>query len=220
MRVENRADWLVFTDIFVQRIYDEAIAIALDAADVSRTFHVVDLGANVGYFALRLLDVAMQRPDRQLPIKLDLVEGSASLCAELRTRLSGQLPPNVSVTITNGLVGARTGHAELYESEFHIGNSLRPERYAQRSFVDYVDLDKLTESAPVIDLFKCDIEGTEQMLLENYPGLLDRVRVGAMELHHSLCDTRRCYELLGQLRFHVHATRATECFDEVLFQRR
>ncbi len=218
--INDRAEWMAFTDIFVGRIYDDAITAALAAADVSRTFHVVDLGANVGYFALRFLDLAMQRYGRELPIHIILVEPSRSLCAELQTRLVHQIRPNATVTLTNGLAGVRSGSAELYESAFHIGNSLTPDRYAHKSVVPYVDLEELTASVKTIHLLKCDIEGAEETFLENYPQLLDKVEVGAMELHHALCDTRHCRQLLVQRGFHLNVTRATEWFDELWFQRR
>jgi FkbM family methyltransferase len=218
-RIRNRAEWLAFTDIFVGRIYDGAISAALQTASPERTFDVLDLGANVGYFALRFLDLALQAHRDKLSINLILVEPTRSLCDELRTRLIPQIPQNVSVSLVDRLVGLRTGSAELYESAFHIGNGLIPDRFARKSLVPYVDLDNLTSYMKRIDLLKCDIEGAEQTFLENYPALLDRVEVGAMELHHTLNDSRRCAELLEQRGFRIHRTRVTEWFDEIWFQR-
>jgi FkbM family methyltransferase len=218
-RVNNRAEWLAFTDVFVGKIYDEAIAAALATANLSRTFHVLDLGANVGYFALRFLDLAIERFGRDLLIHIVLAEPTKSLCAELETRLIRQIPPNVSVKLVNGLAGAKSGSAELYESDFHISNSLTPDRYAEKSIVPYVDLDQITESMDRIHLLKCDIEGSEQAFLENYPQLLERIEVGTMELHHSLNDSRRCLDLLQEYGFQVHTTRATDWFDEIWFSR-
>jgi hypothetical protein len=129
--------WL--TDIFVGRIYDGAITASLAAAEGSRTFHVLDLGANVGYFALRFVDLAMQRYRGCLPVHIILVEPIQSMCAEMQTRLIPQIPPNVTANLVNGLVGSRTGNAELYETAFHIGNGLARDHYARKSMMPYVD---------------------------------------------------------------------------------
>jgi len=67
-----------------------------------------------------------------------------------------------------------------------------------------VDLDHITESMDKIHLLKCDIKGSEQAFLENYPQLLERVEVGTRELHHSLNDSRRCHDLLQEYGFQVH----------------
>ena len=217
--VRCRAEWETFAEIFIAGTYNDAIEAALKRADRSRPLRVMDLGANVGYFALRLIDLAAQRCEPEMQLDIVLIEASGFLCTELHTRLIPQLPSRVTAKVVNGLVGARSGSGELYESAFHVGNTLIPDRFARKSVVRYVDLDAVTESMATIDLLKCDIEGAEQMFLQNYPGLLRRVQVGVMEVHRSHVDAQSCYAMLSQLGFRLHSTRTNEWFDEVWFDR-
>jgi FkbM family methyltransferase len=216
--VSCRAEWETFADIFVNRAYDVPIQAALERANGSRPFNVLDLGANVGYFALRVVDVAA-RCGLEVPIALTLVEASARLCVELQERVVAQLPGRFSASVVHGLVGERVGSSQFHESAFHIGNSLRADPYARVSSVPYVDLDGVTASMHSVDLLKCDIEGAEQTFLQRYPALLDKVQVGVMEVHHPPVDPAICYELLKQRGFRVQITRSTEWFDEAWFDR-
>jgi FkbM family methyltransferase len=214
-----RAEWETFTDIFVAGTYDDAIGAALKRADPTRPLRVVDLGANVGYFTLRVIDLAARQCEPETRLDMVLIEASGLLCTELQARLVPQLPRWVTATVVNGLVGARNGSGELYESAFHIGNTLIPDRFARKSVVRYVDVDELTQSMGTIDLLKCDIEGAEQMFLQSYPSLLQRVQVGVMEVHHSHADARSCYRMLSELGFRLHTSRSNGWFDEVWFDR-
>jgi len=220
LRVRSRAEWCTFTDIFVGGIYDAAIRAALASANPDRPFYVLDLGANVGHFALRFLDFAVHHQQQVgFPIRLFMVEPSPGVMRELQARLTLQVPPNVTLQFASGLAGKRSGSAYLHESSFHIGNSLNHDHYKKKILVPYVDLEELTRPAESIDLLKCDVEGAELAFLENYPALLDKVNVGAMELHHNLCDTHRCRELLIQHSFVPSSLRQTQWFDEIWFQR-
>src|SRR5687768_2408116 len=53
--LQSFADWCVYNDIFVEGEYDSAINDSLKSR-TSQNFRVVDLGANVGFFTLRVLD--------------------------------------------------------------------------------------------------------------------------------------------------------------------
>ena len=63
------------------------------------------------------------------------------------------------------------------------------------------ELETLFPEGVSIDLLKCDIEGSELELLESYGDLLRRVEIAVIELHHEICDTARCYELLRAAGF-------------------
>ena len=88
--VRCRAEWETFAEIFIAGTYDDAIEAALKRADRSRPLRVMDLGANVGYFALRLIDLAAQRCEPEMQLDIVLIEASGFLCTELHTRL---IPP-------------------------------------------------------------------------------------------------------------------------------
>jgi len=219
VRVESRAEWLIFNDIFVERNYDAPIKAALRAANGTGPLQVLDLGANVGYFTVRVLDEAARQHPEGLPIEVHLVEASRSLCEELARRLGRPSRPEVRLQIVHGLVGKREGEGALYESYYHIGNSLTPDPGAARSIVPYVDLTAVKPGGGPIHLLKCDIEGAEEEFLASYPELLDRVAVGVIELHHLHCDTKRCIRLLEECGFVLHSLQDTPWFHELWFDR-
>ena len=64
--------------------------------------------------------------------------------------------------------------------------------------VPFVDLDTLLPPGERIALLKCDIEGAEEIFLENYPQLFSRVDRAVFELHYDRCNVDRCVDLLDQ----------------------
>jgi FkbM family methyltransferase len=198
IRVAGDSDWVIYNDIFVDGEYDGPIRAALGSAPAGRKMRVLDVGANVGFFTLRLLDL-LRRGDADSPrVSVVLVEGSPKVGAELERRLLGDNSLDGAVCIVKGLAGERTGSARIAENDFHAMNSIFFDRTADFVEVDFVDLDSLVGAGEEIDLLKCDIEGAELRLIENYPDLLRRTRAAVFELHHGRCDTERCRRLLHE----------------------
>ncbi|MFY9825859.1 MAG: hypothetical protein WAM82_31100, partial [Thermoanaerobaculia bacterium] len=77
LTVESPADWTLYNDIFADGEYDAAIRDALGDAPAGRPLTVLDLGANVGYFALRLGDLALRHDG--VDLRLVAVEASPGL---------------------------------------------------------------------------------------------------------------------------------------------
>jgi hypothetical protein len=67
-RVESLSDWVVYNEIFVDRVYDTAIEQALGSVPPDRPLRVLDLGAHVGYFSLRVADLVRLRPGARAAI--------------------------------------------------------------------------------------------------------------------------------------------------------
>jgi FkbM family methyltransferase len=93
-------------------------------------------------------------------------------------------------TVTNGLVGKRTGTARLNYA--HEDNQNFVDESAQRDLwaraggaedISYVDLAALVNDAPSIDLIKCDIEGSEFDFIQSYPDLLRKTVRLVIEFH-------------------------------------
>ncbi|HEX9668518.1 MAG TPA: FkbM family methyltransferase [Thermoanaerobaculia bacterium] len=197
--VESPADWTIYNDVFADGEYDEAICAALDDAPADRPLAVLDLGANVGYFALRLADLAQRRG---IDFRITCLEPSRALVRELERRLLPQAALAGRVRLVPGLAGRRGGAGRLFESPHHFEHSALPRDGGRQVAAPYVDLAALTADWPRVDLLKCDIEGAELELLETYAGdLLPRVRRAVVELHHRRCDTARCLELLAAAGF-------------------
>ncbi|HEX9445385.1 MAG TPA: FkbM family methyltransferase [Candidatus Binatia bacterium] len=194
-RLASHSEWVVYDEIFVHGEYDRALGLALDvAAGHDLPIHIVDIGSHVGLFTLRATQQVLERGMGNRQFKITAVEGNAVLVKEFQARIFGDNGLSRNVALTHGLVGRRTGQAYLN------GDSLF-RREEPAVMVPFVDLSALLAGAPQIDLLKCDIEGAELLLLENYPDLLRKVNVAVFELHANLCDTRRCRELLREYGF-------------------
>jgi FkbM family methyltransferase len=201
VRLANYTDWVVYNEIFVDSEYDEAISRALDLAPETTPLSVVDLGANAGFFTLRVVDQAHQRRVERERLRITAVEGSRWLVEEFRSRVILENALSKHVRLVHGLIGERAGTATFYEADSHLSNTLFRGSAGSGVQVDYVDLSPLFTSEPVIALLKCDIEGAEQLFIQNYPDLLGKVRVAVFELHTHYCDTRLCQRLLRECGF-------------------
>ncbi|HVS63069.1 MAG TPA: FkbM family methyltransferase [Thermoanaerobaculia bacterium] len=193
VHIGNASDWLVFNEIFVDGDYDAAID-GLIGRD--EPLEILDLGANVGFFCLRVADVLIRR---EIDFRITAVEGSPRTFVELRRRLDQPLLEN-RLRLLQGLVGGRGGSASLAVRETHFTSSTRRSQAGDTVVeVPYVDLDDEPiwgAVPPAIDLLKCDIEGSEQLFLETYPQILERTRALVLEIHSLECDRDRCLELL------------------------
>ena len=197
VEIASDSDWWVYNEVFVDRVYDDAIERALGRAVPGSPLVCVDLGANVGFFSARVVELAHMRGVEAL--RLYLVEGSPTLAGALPRRLRST-PPAVVVEVIHGLVGQRRGRGALGEVAFSARNSLSlahnagitpPGEIPVRP-VDYVDLAEVVPEQR-IDLLKCDVEGAEQTVLETYADdVLPRVGVAVVELHRRLVDVDAC----------------------------
>jgi FkbM family methyltransferase len=198
VRVGTYGNWIVYNEIFVEGVYDEAIDRALDTLDGATTLKVLDLGANVGFFTLRVAD-RLHRRAHPPALSVVAVEGHDEWIEELRARLFVDNTALGETTVVHGLVGRRQGSAVL-----HAANSILRDPGAAGPLVPFVDLTTVAPSG-TIDLLKCDIEGAEQLFIEEYGDLLRRTRVAVFELHADLCDVAACRDQLQRAGFTHHA---------------
>lgn len=192
-RVESLSDWVVYNEIFVDREYDESIDHALAAAEPGRPVTVLDLGANVGYFSLRVAD-RVRQVGGSMRAALTLVEGHPTTFRELEARWRRQpLDARTAVRLVKGMAGPRSGAVRITDDGFGAAAHLGEGGIASVC----VDLDALFPGAEPIDLLKCDIEGAEAQVIEGYADLLGRVRCAALEFHPRRVDIDRLIRLLG-----------------------
>jgi FkbM family methyltransferase len=218
VRVASMGEWWVYNDIFVEGEYDSAIALALEDPP-AQELSVLDLGANVGFFALRVADRMLRAGNKGMTATITLVEGSPRVFAELKRRLDVQRLPFSSVRLIHGLVGMRSGIGVIHESAVHVKNTIVGPEGAAGRHVPYVDLVKAMEDIPSVDLLKCDIEGAERLFVDNYGDLLSRVKRAVFELHHDLCDTRACVVALRSSGFQEVVVRQSGNRSLALFSR-
>jgi len=200
--VGSFAEWITYNDIFVDGEYDVAIRHAVQHSTPGSV--VLDVGGNVGYFALRFADLWL-RERQSDEFRLVGVEGSPHTFAMLQSRLR-QGPLNGHTDYRFGLAGKREGQARISTSRFHVTDSIVMGDPEKGTPVPFLDLSSVVPADARIALLKCDIEGAEQMFLENYPDLLRRTDSAVIELQHQICDTKLCVRLLEEAGL-VHAQR-------------
>jgi FkbM family methyltransferase len=194
IEVSSASDWAVYNEVFVEGEYDAAIRKVLEHAPDNPL--IVDLGANVGYFSLRFADLWRRQRGANAPFQLISVEGCPRTFVQLRNRLQ-QLSLAGRCVPSFGLAGARSGEATISTSVTTGLNSIHGHRSLSRARVPFIDLETIIPAEGRIALVKCDIEGAECTLLENYPGLFARVDAAVFEFHPQWCSVSRCRELLA-----------------------
>jgi FkbM family methyltransferase len=206
VKVASWAEWVTYNDIFVDGEYDVPIRHAISHADSNAI--ILDVGANVGYFALRLSDLWMrERPDESF--RLIGIEGSPHVFPTLQRRIRQALLVG-KAHYHFGLAGKRSGEARISSSEFHVTNSIVTGDGAHGASVPFIDVSTVVPADTRIALLKCDIEGAEQMFIENYPDLLRRTDSAVFEFQHDICDAERCIALLKEAGL-SHAKQLREC---------
>jgi FkbM family methyltransferase len=166
---------------------------------------VVDLGANVGFFLLRFLDLARSAGWRG-NLEGFAVEGVPETFSKLRHRLTGY-PELEGLECIQGLVGKRSGAAYIGIGENPLA-AAAGKKLPGTEQVRYVDVQQRLERLGELDLLKCDIEGSEGDVLDGYPDLLRMSRVLIIEFHPLLCDPRTLEERISAAGLELIAERA------------
>lgn len=219
VKVASKGEWWTYNDIFVDGEYDDPIQSALKGRTPGRPFVVLDLGANVGYFAFRVLDLIGPLEWERCCPDITMIEGSPKTFLELEKRIQSQRQPGVRVRLIRGLVGQPRGSGVIQESAIHVKSTTVDVPAGRGVRVDFVDLDSIMGDRIEVDLLKCDIEGTELLFIQSYADLLRKVKHAVFELHHDQCDTKKCVRILEELGFHQTIQRANSSFSVSLFSR-
>jgi hypothetical protein len=119
VKVASKGEWWAYNEIFVNGEYDVPIQAALGISS-GKPLVVLELGANVGYFTFRVLDLIRQQPLDQLLPGITMVEGSPETFGKLEEWVRPQRLTAASVRMVNGLAGWRTGSAPIRESAAHV----------------------------------------------------------------------------------------------------
>jgi len=201
IKVASKSDWVVFNEIFVERFYDRAISYVLNQVSDNSMIRVLDLGANVGYFALRFAQMVFESKQAAQPFMIHCVEGSPKVYIDLCSRLADNPLLRGHIQLTQGLVGERSGSTAMYESQFGAGNSVIQQHWSKPVVTSFVDLNTLIPNSASISLIKCDIEGSEQRFQDNYAELLRRTQAAVLELHHSYIDPDKFHDGMKALGF-------------------
>ena len=187
LKINSYMDYLVFKEVFTDKIYDEFIINALKKhANENEPRRVFDIGANLGFFTVRCCEIWNQIETRA-NIDFIIYEPSENCIGRLKQNLKKFDQKNFSFVIRNKLVGKKNGSDWFIEDkDHHLGQCISPRivkkghRYSRK--IDYYDLSKDLKLSN-IDLLKCDIEGSEIEFLNNYGFHLDNVKSIIIETH-------------------------------------
>lgn len=202
IKVASYAEWIIYNDIFVDGEYNLPIERFLSVAS-DNPLIILDLGANVGYFTLKAADFILTK-NPNADFLITLVEGSPSNYRKLKSRLAKQPALANKIRLICGLVGKPDGKAKIREFDFHVKNMVCNNGKSKGVIVPFVNLNSLYSENQDIDLLKCDIEGLEQIFIENHKELLKKVKFAVFELHSNKCDVEHCIHLLKEAGFLNH----------------
>lgn len=196
VEVLSHVDWCLYNDIFVDGEYDKPIEMLVSLARAGREeLRILDLGSNVGFSLLRVLDrlgVEGLRPK----LFVAAVEPDSSNIAEMKRRVGEQeayRAGRCELNLVRGLAGKRRGGAAFQQTHsYHAGRVVESSEESSSNDLqlEYIDLDRTFGEEPW-DLVKCDIEGSEDQFVESYPHLLSRAGMLVIELHHGECDPKK-----------------------------
>jgi len=196
--IDCKSDWYIYNEIFVDGDYDVPILATLDGFKKTKEkVTILDLGANVGFFALRWLDLA-KRNGAHPEVEGYFIEGAPDICDVLNNRLVSQSSDGFSAKCLNGLAGKKLGSALINRADAHFGNSVMGANTGRSDRVAFVDLDALCESWSRISLIKCDIEGSEQDFLQSFPQLLNKTDRMVIEFHKHVVNVGQCTQIIEQ----------------------
>ena len=204
LRLSSLSDWDIFSEIWVSGAYDEPVLRVLDAARIAEPVRIVDLGANVGLFSLRCVELRNQN-GRNQPLDIIAVEGVPRVFRILQRNLVAR-DNDISLSLYHGLIGKRSGIAQIQDN-FYAGANAVVRSGGRTRYCPFAAamLSRVLTSiwravlwpGLQIDLLKCDIEGSEFDFLANYPHILARTRILVIEFHPLHCDVAECRRLLA-----------------------
>ena len=206
VEVLSHVDWCLYNDIFVDGEYDKPIEMLVSLARAGREeLRLLDLGSNVGFFLLRVLD-RLGVEGLQPKLFVAAVEPDSSNIAEMKRRVGEQeayRTGRCQLNVVRGLAGKRKGVAAFQQTHsYHAGRVVESsEESSSNDLLEYIDLDR-TFGEQRWDLVKCDIEGSEVEFVEWYPELLQRSSVFVVELHHGICELASVLPTLQKAGFH------------------
>lgn len=154
----------------------EAFAGRVLARCAARASLVVDAGANIGWYAIRLASI-MGAQGRVIAFE-PVTETAATLDANIA--LNGLAD---RITVMRAGLSERRGGGEIFlpQETGHVGASLQdlhPEEVSRKIAINLTTLDDvlpLSDKSP-LDLLKCDVEGAELMVLQGGRSVIERDR--------------------------------------------
>ena len=192
--IGNRSEIQLYQQIFVKDIFNlENLQTVLPLKEPV----VLDLGANCGFFSLRILDIY---PDA----KIYAVEPQQSLVKSFSNCVN-QNQLSDKIEIKQGAVGDKVGRSFFYENRSPISASLLKEKVSRRSIRKKYEIDLITvdqfcidSNISCIDILKIDVEGSEIDVLKGANDIMNTVKVLFIEIHPPFATANQIENILNQ----------------------
>jgi FkbM family methyltransferase len=189
----NPDDKGLSAEIAVEGIHEPFLTSLLEEL-IMEGMTVVDIGANIGYFALLESRLTGTKG------KVIAIEPSPVTFYYLKQNLELNKANNVNPL--NVAIGDRTGKATMYLYEQTNWNTLVPlDREFHTSVeVDTITLDELLEDQLQVDVIRMDIEGYECKIIYGMKKILERYNpLLIIEIHGGLVPLDNIAKLLNEL---------------------
>ena len=161
-----------FSEIFIQQEYSDLIP------DES-ILNILDIGANYGYFSLWLQS---NRPKDK--IHSTLIEPSLRCSRSLKKLVELPRLQNRFQYLQRAVGDPEETHIKFFDRPFMAGSIFGSDHNDAFYHANTLKLAEVFSSdRDSYDLIKCDIEGGEWELIENYPTLLKQSKFVVMEWH-------------------------------------
>jgi len=161
-----------FSEIFIQQEYSDLIP------DES-ILNILDIGANYGYFSLWLQS---KRPKDK--IHSTLIEPSHRCSRTLKKLVELPRLQNRFQYLQRAVGDPEETHIKFFDRPFMAGSIFGSDHNDAFYHANTLKLAEVFSSdRDSYDLIKCDIEGGEWELIENYPTLLKQSKFVVMEWH-------------------------------------
>ena len=181
------ADWLAVREVLVEREY----GFVADVLAGSRAPVVVDVGANIGTFALFVFSLFPDAVVRSF-------EPSSTTFVVLDANRRAN--PGLDWSCQRAAAHAADGTAPFVNAPFTTSSRLGA---GGDEDVPTLSLDSIV-TGPV-DLLKLDVEGAEEAVLDGREDVLRRVGSVVVEVHPDRCDEQRVVRVLESVYEHVRA---------------
>jgi FkbM family methyltransferase len=161
-----------FSEIFIQQEYSDFIP-------NEHITSVLDLGANFGYFSLWL---QTKRPKDK--IYSTLIEPSLRCSRSLKKLVNLPQLQKRFQYLPLAIGDPNKPHIKFYDRPYMAGSIFESDRTDSYYNANTLKTSNVLSSySGTFDLIKCDIEGGEWELIENYPTLLKQSKFVVMEWH-------------------------------------
>ena len=200
INISSYSDWCVYNDLFVNGEYDMAIEETLSDRITGSVVNIVDLGANVGFFTLRFMDLLCRHSIFKGKAQFWMVEASHDLVKLLNNKFHSLESDKLKFNIVEGLVGNKSGGADFNIHKDSLKSSVFDILGHRKNNIEYLNLEKYLKDIEYIDLLKCDVEGSEFDFIDCYGKFLEKINHLAIEFHAeygSVSDAKQKLKNIG-----------------------